>query len=173
MDFTFETVYDQKAVTAMAHGLRKTSRKKHSRRSHVFGWLVVALVLLLTLPRGGEPLVIEGRTVLTWAAGLLILVTLLFEDKINAWFARRRMLAGTDRAVTTFTEEGYCSETAMGKTEWHYENIAHIAEDADYFIFVFDKRYAQVYAKRGMTGGTAEDFRAFLREKSGKEIAMI
>lgn len=173
MNFTFETVYDQKAVTAMAHGLRKTSRKKHSRRSHVFGWLVVALVLLLTLPRGGEPLVIEGRTVLTWAAGLLILVTLLFEDKLNAWFARRRMLAGTDRAVTTFTEEGYCSETTMGKTEWRYENIAHVAEDADYFIFVFDKRYAQVYAKRGMTGGTAEDFRAFLREKSGKEIAMI
>ena len=49
MEFSFETVYDQKAVTAMAHGLRKTIRKKHSRRSHVFGWFVVALTLLLTL----------------------------------------------------------------------------------------------------------------------------
>lgn len=39
MEFTFDTVYDQRAVTAMAHGLRKTIRKKHSRRSHIFaGW---------------------------------------------------------------------------------------------------------------------------------------
>ena len=173
MEFTFETVYDQKAVTAMARGLRKTSRKKHSHRSHVLGWLMIALVLLLTLPRNGEPLAIEGRTILTWAVGVTLLVTLLFEDKINAWFARRRMMKGTDRAVSTFTEGGYCSETAAGKTEWRYENIAHIAEDAHYFIFVFDKRYAQVYAKQGMGGGTVEEFRDFIVRMTGKEIQYI
>lgn len=173
MEFTFDTVYDQKAVTAMAHGLRKTIRKKRSRRSHVFGWLVIALVLLLTIPLDGGPLVIEGRTILTWGAGLVVLLTLLFEDKLNAWIARKRMLAGTDRAVSTFAQEGYCSESAMGKTEWRYENIGQIAEDADYFIFVFDKSHAQVYAKQGMTGGTAEEFRAFIREKTGKEVQVI
>ena len=173
MEFTFDTVYDQKAVTAMARGLRKTIRKKHSRRSHLFGWLVIALILLLTLPRGGKPLVIEGRTILTWAAGLLIVVTLLFEDGINAWFARRRMLAGTDRASATFTEDSYCTESAAGKTEWYYENIRYIAEDKDSFIFVFDKRHAQVYAKRGMTGGGVEEFRGFLTQKTRKEIQNI
>lgn len=173
MEFTVETVYDQKAVTAMARGLRKTIRKKHSRRSHVFGWLVIALVLLLTLPRNGEPLAIEGRTILTWAVGVILLVTLLFEDKINAWFARRRMMKGTDRAVSTFTEGGYCSETAAGKTEWRYENIAHLAEDANYFIFVFDQRYAQVHAKQGMGGGTVEEFRDFIVRMTGKEIQHI
>lgn len=173
MEFTFDTVYDQKAVTAMAHGLRKTIRKKHSRRSRIFGWLVIALILLLTLPRGGEPLAIEGRAVVTWAAGLVIVVTLLFEDKINARLARRRMLAGTDRAVSTFTEDGYCSESAIGKTQWHYENIQHIAEDKDYFIFVFDKHHAQVYAKQRMTGGTVEEFRSFINGKMDKEIQMI
>ena len=170
MEFTFDTVYDQKAVTAMARGLRMTIRKKRSRRSHIFGWFVIGLVLLLTLPLDGSPLVIEGRTVVTWAAGLLIFVTLLFEDRINAWLARRRMLAGTDRAVSTFTEDGYCTETAVGKTEWRYENIQHVAEDKDYFIFVFDKRYAQVYAKDGMTGGTVEEFRAFISKMTGKEL---
>lgn len=173
MEFIFDTVYDQKAVTAMAHGLRKTIRKEHSRRSHIFGWLVIALILLLTLPRNGEPFVIEGRTIITWAAGLLIFVTLLFEDKINAWIARRRMMAGTGRAASTFTESGYCSETAAGKTQWRYENIVHIAEDKNYFIFVFDKRYAQVYAKQGMAGGTVEEFRAFICAKTGKEVVML
>jgi len=173
MEFIFDTVYDQKAVTAMAHGLRKTIRKRRSRRSHVFGWLVIALILLLTLPLDGGPLVIEGRTIITWAAGLLIFVTLLFEDKINAWVARRRMLAGTDRAVSVFGEEGYSSESAMGRTEWRYENIGQIAEDENYFIFVFDKSHAQVYAKQGMTGGTTADFRSFIAQKSGKEVQII
>lgn len=173
MEFSFETVYDQKAVTAMAHGLRKTIRKRHSRRSHVFGWFVVALTLLLTLPLGDETLKIEGRTIITWTAGMLVLVTLLFEDKINAWIARRRMMAGTDRAVCTFTQDDYCSESAVGRTEWRYENIQYIAEDKDYFIFVFDKNHAQVYAKQGMTDGTVDKFRAFISGKTGKEIVMI
>ncbi len=173
MEFMFDTVYDQQAVTAMARGLRKTIRKKHSRRSHVFGWIVIALVLLLTIPLDGTPLVIDGRTVLTWAAGLMVLIALLFEDKLNARIARKRMLAGTDRAVSTFTPQGYCSESAMGKTEWRYENIQQIAENKDYFIFVFDKSHAQVYDKRTLSGGTAEDFRAFIQQRTGKDIQSI
>ena len=173
MEFAFDTVYEQKAVTAMARGLRKTIRKKHSRRSHIFGWLVIVLVLLLTLPLGGGPPVIEGRTIVSWAAGLLIFITLLFEDRINGWMACRRMMPGTDRAVSTFTQSGYCSETAAGKTEWHYDNIQCIAEDKDYFIFVFDKRYAQVYAKGAMTGGTVEEFRTFIARVTGKEVQRI
>jgi len=173
MEFTFDTVYDQKAVTAMARGLRKTVRKKHSKRSHIFGWLVIALVLLLTIPTSGAPFVVEGRTILTWGAGAMIFVALLFEDKLNAWFARRRMMAGTGRSVSVFTEEEYCSETAAGKTQWRYDTIAQIAEDRDYFIFIFDKRYAQVYDKRTLSGGTGEEFRDFLSEKTGREIFSI
>lgn len=173
MEFMFDTVYDQQAVAAMARGLRKTIRKKHSRRSHVFGWIVIALVLLLTIPLDGTPLVIDGRTVLTWAAGLMVLIALLFEDKLNARIARKRMLAGTDRAVSTFTPQGYCSESAMGKTEWRYENIQQIAENKDYFIFVFDKSHAQVYDKRTLSGGTAEDFHAFIQQRTGKDIQSI
>lgn len=173
MEFIFNTVYDQKAVTAMARGLRKTIRKKRSRRSHIFGWILIVLTLLLTLPRNGEPLVIDGRTMITWVTGLFVLIALLFEDKLNAWFARRRMMAGTDHARSTFTQENYCSETAAGKTEWRYENVQQIAEDKDYFVFVFDRRYAQVYDKRTLDGGSVEAFRTFIQSKMGKEIQSI
>ena len=173
MEFTFDTVYDQKAVTAMANGLRKTVRKKHSRRSHVFGWAVILLAVLLTLPQNGEPLDIGGKTVVTWLAALVIFLTLLFEDSLNAWIARRRMLEGTDHAVSLFTPNGYTSETGMGNTEWRYENIKAIAEDGNYFIFVFDKRHAQVYAKQGLKGGTAEEFRSFIADVTGIEVQVI
>lgn len=173
MRFAFDTVYDQKAVTAMARGLRKTIRKKRSRRSHILGWILIAMDLLLTLPRNGEPLVIDGRTVVTWAAGLFVLIALLFEDKLNAWFARRRMMPGTNRAASVFTEESYSSETAAGTTQWKYDNIREVAEDKNYFIFVFDQRYAQVYDKRTLTGGSAEEFRVFIRQKTGKKVQRI
>lgn len=170
MEFTFDTVYDQKAVTAMARGLRKTIRKKHSRRSHIFGWLVILLILLLTLPLDGG---VEGRTMITWGAGAMILVALLFEDKLNAWIARRRMMAGTDRASSIFTEEYYCSDTAAGTTQWRYDTIREIAEDKNYFVFVFDQRYAQVYDKRTLIGGSVEEFRAFISDTIGKEVVKI
>lgn len=173
MEFTFDTIYNQKAVTAMARGLRKTIRKKRSRRSHIFGWLVVLLILLLTVPLSGEKLVVEGRTIITWTAGTAILIALIFEDRLNAWFARRRMMPGTDRAISVFGEESYSSETAAGKTQWRYDNIREIAEDRDYFVFVFDRRYAQVYDKRTMSGGTEEEFRNFIRCKTGKEMQCI
>ena len=173
MEFTFDTVYDQKAVTAMARGLRKTIRKKRSRRSHIFGWLVVLFILLLTVPLSGEKLVVEGRTIITWAAGAVILAALIFEDRLNAWFARRRMMPGTDRATSIFGEESYSSETAAGKTQWRYDNIREIAENSSYFVFVFDQRYAQVYDKRTMSGGTEEEFRDFIRSRTGKEIKRI
>lgn len=173
MEFTFDTVYDQRAVTAMARGLRKTARKKQSRRSHVFGWILLLLILFLTIPTGGEPLVVEGRTILTWAVGVVILVTLLFEDSLNAWFARRRMMPGTDRAKSVFGEEDYCSETAAGRTQWRYDAIAHIAEDKDFFVLVFDRRYAQVYDKGTLNGGSVEEFRAFIGQKTGREVQLI
>ena len=66
MEFCFETDYTTKALAAMAKALRKTVRKKHSRRSHNFGWIVFFLGLLLALPIG-ENASIEPKDILTFA----------------------------------------------------------------------------------------------------------
>ena len=49
MEFIFETTYDKEALTVMARALRKTVRKKKSRRSHIFGWIVAALGAFLAV----------------------------------------------------------------------------------------------------------------------------
>ena len=57
MNFRFETDYDLDTLTAMAKGLRRTVRKKRSRRVHVFAaiaFLLCACVLLTGL-LSGEP----------------------------------------------------------------------------------------------------------------------
>ena len=173
MEFALNSVYDQMAVTAMARALRKTVRKKHSRRSHIFGWIIVILGLLLSLLPGEDGFTITFKTVVTWLVVLVIVVTLLFEDAINGCFARKRALPGTEQTQTTFGPDGYYSINAAGETLWSYKNVETVAETGDYLVFVLNKNHAQVYDKRTVSGGTEAEFREFLMEVTGKSIESV
>lgn len=173
MEFIFETEYDYKALTIMAKALRKTIRKKRSRISHVLGWGIILLSLLVSLPDGEEPFNINFNLVVTWAADLVILIVLLFEDKINGYFAKKHMINGTDKARCVFREDGYSSITEAGTTEWKYSNIISVAETTDYFIFIFDKNHAQIYDKMTISGGDENGFRRFISEKTSSKIILI
>lgn len=173
MEFTFHTIYDQKAVTAMVRALRKTVRKKRNRRTHILGWIITALALLLTLPLNGEPFVLEGRMIVTWAVVLVMLYVMFREDAINARNARKRALPGTQESTVTFTEESFHSSTEMGDSDWHYDKILQIVEMPDYFVFIFSKNHGQIYDKRHMTGGTPEEFAQFITEKTGKQVQKL
>ncbi len=173
MEFSFTTDYNQKAVTAMAKALRKTVRKKQSRRSHILGWIVILMAVLFTVPQKGMPFSIDFKTIVTWVAALCIFIVFLFEDSLNGYLARKKMLAGSEHAASYFSEEGYRSVTAVGETLFHYENIALVAETKEYYIFLLDARYAQVYDKASLTGGTQEEFRRFLCEQTEKQILSV
>lgn len=170
MEFTFDTQYNAKTMASMAKALRKTIRKKHSRRSHVLGWIVTVLALLFLAANG---FTFDLRTVVTVTAVLVIFITLLFEDRINGCTAKKRLLAGTERAVTVFRENGFISTTEVGKTEWNYDKILTIAETGDFFVFIFSVSHAQLYDKRSLQGGTADDFRRFIEAATGKQIQSI
>ena len=47
MNFVFNTVYDMDALTAMARAVRKTSHKKRSKRSHIFGLILIAVAAVI------------------------------------------------------------------------------------------------------------------------------
>lgn len=148
MEFIFETTYGQKVTKTMARVLRKTLRRKHSKRSHIFGWIVMVLALLLVLPIGDRVVTFDFRTVITWLVILIFLLVLIFEDSISGYIARKRMLKGTEKSKATFRDDGYYSETEMGNTEWQYD-------------------------KSNLTGGTVEEFNSFIKEKTQKEIVFI
>ena len=171
MPVQIQTRYDQRALTAMARGLRKTVRRKHSRRSHIFGWLVLILALFLGLmPLLGEPPEVNG---LTLAVAAVLLGTLLFEDAVNGFFARRKLLPGTEESTATVTGEHYITRTRAGETTWPYENIQAIAEGRRYLVLAFSKRHAQAFDKEGLTQGSLEELRALLAERTGLPIVKI
>ncbi len=157
----------------MAHALRKTVRKKHSRRSHFFGFLLMAVLLCLIIAPGETGWTLTSKKVLDFVLLVLMVLVHLFEDRLNGYIARKRMIAGANRSKTVFSEDCYRSETDIGKTEWSYKTTRMIAEDNRYFVFLFDYNHAQVYDKQHLSGGTEAEFRAFLTEKTGKEIIKI
>lgn len=170
MEFTLKTVYDQKACTAMAKAARKTVRKKRSRRVHIFGWIVIVLALLLTLPLGNEAYVITAKTVFTWIVTAIMLAAMLFEDHLNGFITKKRVLPGSASVTTVFTDENYTTTTPIASTHWQYENIAAIAEVGTYLVFFFSTSHAQIYDLRAVEGGTADEFKAFLTEKTEKPV---
>lgn len=176
MQYTFQTDYNQKSLSVMAKCIRKTARAKRSKRSHIFGWIVIALALLLSFSSGDEGFTITFRVVITWIAAAVMLIVLLFEDKINGYFARKRMLKGTEKAVSTFDTENpdaFVSETEVGKSEFSYNKIAMIAETERYFVFVFSASHAQVYDKSNLSGGSVSEFRDFIVERTGKTVMPV
>lgn len=173
MKFTFETVYNRESLTAMARALRKTLRHKRNIAVRIFGILVIVLSVLLLVPTGGETFKADFSTIITILAIMVIVFVLFFEDRINGTAASRRIMQGALGAVCTFTDDGYTSSLDIGKTEWHYENIMQSAETANYFVFLFDRSHAQVYDKRTLEGGTADEFRSFISEKTGKTVKKV
>lgn len=175
MEFHFTTVYDRACMTAMAKALRKTVRRKHSRRTSVFGWALVLFVIALWLP------IIAGRRsadfgdIVSLIAIIFVSVVLWKEDSLNAFFAQKRMLPTSRRAEASFTDSGYRNVTDAAVTEWSYENIplAAICDVGDYVVFALNKTFAQAYDKRTLTGGSIEDFYRFIEQKTGRHVVKI
>ena len=176
MKYTFETLYNQEALTVMAKCLRKTVRRKKSKRSYIFGWIVVILAVILSVASDAESFAIDFKKVITWATALAIVVSFIFEDWLNGYFAKKRMLKGTEKSTSTFDTEiatAFISETAIGKSEFSYDKVAQIAETERYFIFIFSENHAQVYDKVSISGGTVDEFREFISKVTNITVVFV
>ena len=174
MRFTFETDYDRKTLAVMAKCLRKTVRKAKSRRSRLLGCAITAPAILFPfLSAEDGP---DAMAILVWLAAGVMIFALLFEDQINAFFAQKRMLKGTERATAIFDTDDaaeFRSETAVGKTDFSYDAILCVAETEGYFVFVLSANHAQIYDKSRLSGGTADEFRAFIGGRTGKAVVSV
>ena len=176
MEYTFESLYNQEALTIMAKCLRKTVRRKKSKRSHIFGWIVVILAVILSVASDAESFAIDFKKVITWTAALAIVISFIFEDWLNGYFAKKRMLKGTEKSTSTFDTEiatAFISETAIGKSEFSYDKVAQIAETERYFVFIFSENHAQVYDKVSISGGTVDEFREFISKVTNKTVVIV
>ena len=172
MEFVFKTDYNSKALKAMAKAVRKTTRAKHSRRSHFIGWALVLLAIVIVF----ISVILKQftfNTFVTAFAGVVVMFVLVFEDGLNAFFAGKRMVKGSETATVVFKEENYISSTEVGTTEFKYSVISTIAHTGKYIIFVLDKNHAQAYDLSSIENGSKKQFISFIEDKTGKSVVKI
>ena len=170
--FTAHTEYNAKTLSVLAKALRRTLRKKKNKRTHLFGWIVCAVAALLILDDFWHDTVML-HTAFIGAAAAIMVLTLLFEDKINGYFASRRLLPIAAVGDTTFEQEHYTSVTPAGETTWKYENIVALCESERYFVFVVGNNHGQLFDKTTLQGGSEEEFRSFICHRCGEKIVKI
>ena len=172
MNFVFNTVYDMDALTVMARAVRKTTHKKRSKRSHIFGLIIIAVAAVVVAVSVMADK-FSFNTFITALAAVVMLMALIYEDRLNAYFASKRMIKGSEKAVVTFNDDNYISSTEVGTTEFKYDIIEAIAKKGDYIVFVLNRRHAQVYDLAAMTNGTPKGFCKFIEAKTGLKIQKI
>ncbi len=169
MEFTCQTTYDQKALTAMARAVRKTVRAKRSRIVRIWAWIIIGLL--------GVSLWLSWGNVWQTAADCGVIAVLLLiswkEDALNGFFTRRKALPGTDAADTTFYSDHFLVKTAAAESKWQYDKILALAETGAHLVFVMGKNHALAFEKATLAGGSLPEFRRFLEEKSGRNIHSI
>ena len=174
MEFRFETYYNYESLTAMAKALRKVLRRRKSTVMRIFSILVFLVGAYLTISTGlKNGFSFSLRAILSYVALLLILATALWEDSINGFMAQKRVRPGTEEVIAVFGEDGYETSSEAEKYQWNYARPNYLAESKHFFTIIFDANHAQVFDKDEMTGGTQQEFRDFICEKTGLTIQRV
>ena len=169
MELTCTTVYSRKAMAAMGKALRKTTRKKSSRRSRVLGWILIVICLLAVL----DPQKATWIRVADGVALALLLAGQLGEDVIGAFFTKRHAMPGMEEGHFTFLPDCYESRITGAVTRWQYDTIQDLVEIGDYIVLVLGKNHAQACEKSGIQGGSPEELETFLENKTGRKVLQI
>ena len=117
-----------------------------------------------------ETFALDVRTVTSLLVEVMLLSVLLFQDRFNGMIARKNALAGTKEYYVAFGEDSYTVVTAATTSTFRYELIDALAESQGLHHPSDEKRYAQPLDKHTLTGGTVEEFKRFLEERTGKSF---
>lgn len=173
MTFEIHSDITNHSMTVAARAMRKVLRRKRSILWAIFGWSVFFINALLLIPFDGESVALDVSMLISLLVEVMLLSVLLFQDRFNGMIACKNTLAGTKDYHIAFGEDSYTVVTAATTSMFRYELIDALAESQDYMILLMKKRYAQPLDKRTLTGGTVEEFKRFLEEKTGKTFRRV
>ena len=145
MTFEIHSDITNRSMTVAARAMRKVLRRKRNIIWAIFGWSVFLFNALLLIPFDGEPFALDVRTVTSLLVEVMLLSVLLFQDRFNGMIARKNTLAGTKEYHVAFGEDSYTVVTAATTSTFRYELI----------------------------DGTVEEFKRFLKEKTGKMFRRV
>ena len=173
MAFEIHSDITNRSMTIASRAMRKVLRRKRNIIWAIYGWSVFFINTLLLIPFDGEVFTLDASTAILLLVEVMLLSALLFQDRINGMIACKNTLAGTKNYHIMFGEESYTVVTEVTTSTFRYELIDAMAESQDYMILLMKNRFAQPLDKRTLTGGTVEELKRFLEEKTGKPFRRV
>lgn len=174
--FENRTTYDKAAVQAMTWVFSKKVRRKQYllRKCYHLGFGIIGtlcgllLLLIFDTLDFGERLVAVMALVICGFA----LIKGLFLQRFMAWSSLRGLRQATSDGERrfVFSEESFLGTQSGTETTWQYGTVQDAYETEGYFLLRFDKLTSIILDKEGFTQGTAEGFRRFFEERTGKPI---
>ena len=173
MEFSFQTLYDHAALTAIARAIRKTYHRRKNVVTRIFMLIVLLLGVYSSTPLSGNEFRITGSNMVCYITLIFIFLTLIWEDGVTALFAKRRLKKGEYMVDAVFDDEGVAIGVSENKSYCIYQRIKYLAETKYFYIFIFSENHAEVFEKDSLSGITEEEFRKFICQKTQKEIQKV
>ena len=162
--FQIEQTYDLASLTALCRAARKTVQNWRNVIRAVC-WVIFALGVVIL----AASLLLDGQLEFgLLAAVAVLLLLLLFEDRLNGCISLRRLIPGTAHSVTVFSGDAYTVTTDALKTRYQYENITTLCESERYFFLLLGNKHGQIFDKQGFQQGDPDAFRVWLEQRTGK-----
>ena len=147
--------------------------KAVERRYTMVKRVLIALAGMAALPygvlraqsgkNGGIPILV----------GALCIVLALFHDQINSWSAKRSMVKGAEEIDYLFSEDSFFERSRAGKMTHSYAAVRDFYLHRGYFVLFLDQDQSCIVDEGGFGKGSAEEFRSFVEEKTGKKLKYI
>lgn len=170
MEFVNQTVIGPRELAALAHGARKSVRKRRGVAVRVTAAVIIGLNALFAWAsfRAGD-----SRWWVNGAVALFLLAIVVWEDQVNAKFSSKYILPDAREVTAVFLEDFYKQTSKAADSRFQYDQIQAVCETKDYFLLYLSRNLGQIYDKKGFTKGTAMAFRQFLSNKTGLQVRQI
>ena len=169
MHFEVDMKMDLRRLVALNALAEKTFRR---------GQMLLFRLVMLAL--GGWLSWTAGRTLLAEGirfdqtckllTGLLVLAIGLFTNTISAWLNQMTIIPD---GKLSFGEKFFTEKSKYQKTQHRYSDIFALKSYRGYDFIFLDKQRSLILAPDGISGGTPEELRRLIEEKSGKQFESV
>ena len=172
MLFEVRTAYDKDTV---ANFVRVTNRTINKTKM-----LVLRIFLLLLgvagIGGGAALLILQGmdvRSVLLVVLGVVFLLTGVFFLPYQIWRTQKSVSTQVKEILFTFREDAFTVGDEWKKTGYEYKVLQFLCENGGYYFLFVNSKVGYILRKSDFVTGSAEEFRVFLEERTGKPVAFV
>lgn len=160
-EFTVKTLHDKKAITAMTLANHYLYHADKVRKVAGIGIVLVFGGFILEKYSSSSAL-----PIILIFIGCLVLANVEYPARAGAKMVLDQIGENYPTIELRFTANTIVIKTPQDTGTYSYYRIKRVGEDKNYFFLFLGDRNAYVVNKANLKGGTVEEFRTFIEEKT-------